>query len=198
MGLLVGILISWSLVGCGRAPTVSTKLAAPTAAAPLQRPAIPDVVLRDQNGKVVHFYNDLIKGNVVLLNFIFTSCKGTCPLSAANFVNIQHALEKAHDRSIRLISVSMDPSDTPERLKAWSERFGAKPDWTLLSGPLEVVNEISQALTGGPVGGAGHTAAVMVGDDVSGHWSRVYGLEAPETLIAMARSIGTDFHPERP
>lgn len=195
---LAAALVSWPLFGCGRAPAPPTKPAARTTAAAPERREIPNVVLHDQNGKIVHFYNDLVKGNVVLLNFIFTACKGTCPLSAANYVKIQDLLEKANDHSIKLISVSMDPEDTPERLKEWSERFGARPGWTLLSGPLDVVNQISQALTHAPVGGAGHTAAVLVGDDVSGHWSRVYGLEAPERLVAMARSIRTDFHPEAP
>ena len=35
----------------------------------------PNVTLTTQDGKRVRFYDDLIKGRVVLINFMFTTCK---------------------------------------------------------------------------------------------------------------------------
>ncbi len=36
----------------------------------------PDVVLKTQEGKNVRFYDDLLKGKIVLINFMYANCKG--------------------------------------------------------------------------------------------------------------------------
>ncbi|MEE8148261.1 MAG: hypothetical protein V3T24_11695, partial [Longimicrobiales bacterium] len=36
--------------------------------------SIPDVALVNQDGEPVRFYSDLVKGKVVALSFIFTTC----------------------------------------------------------------------------------------------------------------------------
>ena len=40
----------------------------------------PNTLLTDQDGQQVHFFDDLIKAKVVVINFIFTSCSYSCPL----------------------------------------------------------------------------------------------------------------------
>ena len=37
----------------------------------------PNVVLTTHQGKKVRFYDDLLKGKVVVINFMFTTCNGT-------------------------------------------------------------------------------------------------------------------------
>jgi cytochrome oxidase Cu insertion factor (SCO1/SenC/PrrC family) len=39
-----------------------------------RRLVIPDVLLRDQSGKKVRFYTDLLKGKSFVLGFFFTDC----------------------------------------------------------------------------------------------------------------------------
>jgi hypothetical protein len=46
------------------------------------RIAIPDLALRDQEGRTVRLYSDLIKDKVVVLSFFYTSCNYTCPMQA--------------------------------------------------------------------------------------------------------------------
>lgn len=36
----------------------------------------PDVVLKTHEGKNVRFYDDLLKGKIVLINFMYANCKG--------------------------------------------------------------------------------------------------------------------------
>jgi protein SCO1/2 len=36
----------------------------------------PDVVLKTHEGKNVRFYDDLLAGKIVLINFMYASCKG--------------------------------------------------------------------------------------------------------------------------
>ncbi|QEH38561.1 hypothetical protein OJF2_71640 [Aquisphaera giovannonii] len=92
---------------------------------------IPDVKLVDQDGKPVHFYRDLVKGRVVAINFVFTSCKAACPLLGAGFAKLQDRLGERLGTECALISISVDPAvDRPDRLKEWAARYGARPGWT--------------------------------------------------------------------
>ena len=107
-------------------------VAAPAPADPPEKTldgiTVPDVKLVDQDGRPVRFYTDLVKGQVVAMNFVFTSCGTICPPMGANFAKLQKILGGRPGPHVRLISVSIDPAnDTPERLKAWAAKFGAQP-----------------------------------------------------------------------
>jgi len=41
---------------------------------------IPDVEVIDQYGKRMRFYTDLVKGKVVVINFIYTTCTYICSM----------------------------------------------------------------------------------------------------------------------
>ncbi|MCI0417861.1 MAG: SCO family protein [Acidobacteria bacterium] len=98
--------------------------------------SIPDVVLLNQRGEQVRFYSDLVKNKVVAINFIFTTCTTICPPMGVHFSKLQKLMGKRAGRDFHLISISVDPvTDTPQRLKAWGEKFDAGPGWTLLTGP---------------------------------------------------------------
>src|SRR5215471_11601011 len=68
---------------------------------------IPDVELVDQSGKKVHFYSDLVKGKVVAINTIFTTCTTICPVMGANFARLSRLLSE--EGKLNLISISIDP-----------------------------------------------------------------------------------------
>ena len=171
-------------------PARAEAAAAQTAAAPESRVAskmsIPDVELLDQNGRAVRFYQDLVKGKVVAVNFIFTTCTTICPPLGATFARVQKELGERAGRDVHLISVSVDPAtDTPERLKAWGEKFHAAAGWTLVTGRKPQVDELLRALgaaTGSP---SDHTPTVLVGNDAAGQWTRAYGLARPAVLIGL-------------
>src|SRR5580658_2937131 len=55
---------------------------------------IPDVELVDQHGKKVHFYSDLVKGKVVAINTVFTTCTTICPLMGANFAKLSNLMSE--------------------------------------------------------------------------------------------------------
>src|SRR5271165_739082 len=109
---------------------------------------IPDVELVDQHGKKVRFYSDLIKGRVVAINTIFTTCTTICPLMGANIAKLSKMLSDAGDNQVNLISISIDPVvDTPQRLDEWSRKFGPTgTDWTLLTGPKPEIDGLLKAL----------------------------------------------------
>jgi protein SCO1/2 len=37
----------------------------------------PNVTLRNQDGKEVRFYDDLVKGKIIVINLMYTHCDGT-------------------------------------------------------------------------------------------------------------------------
>ena len=147
---------------------------------------IPDVALFDQDGKPVRFYSDLVRGKVVMVNFIFTSCTTICPPMGATFGKVQQLLGDRAGRDVHLISVSVDPAtDSPPRLKEWGRKFGAGPGWTLVTGERETVVQLLKALGVYTPNINDHTPLVLAGNDPRGDWTRAYGLAAPAKLIEL-------------
>lgn len=147
--------------------------------------AIPDVKVTTQDGTRVDFYSDLIKGKVVAVNFVFTSCTTVCPPLGAIFGKLQERDADAH-----LVSVSIDPEvDTPQRLKAWSRKFGARPGWTLVTGSREDVTRILKAMNAYSSDFANHQPVTIVGNDATGTWKRTYGFTTAAKLAAMLAEL---------
>ncbi|HLM55060.1 MAG TPA: SCO family protein, partial [Pyrinomonadaceae bacterium] len=146
--------------------------------------SIPDVELLDQDGRKVRFYSDLVRGKTVAVNFIFTTCTTVCPPLGATFARVQKELGGRVGRDVQLISVSVDPvTDTPERMKAWGEKFKAGPGWTLVTGEKAAVDELLKALAASTARKEDHTPTVLIGNDAKGEWTRAYGLTAPSKLV---------------
>jgi cytochrome oxidase Cu insertion factor (SCO1/SenC/PrrC family) len=146
--------------------------------------SIPDVELLDQDGRTVHFYSDLVRGKTVVVNFIFTTCTTVCPPLGATFARVQKELGERAGRDVQLISISVDPvTDTPERLKAWGEKFKAGPGWTLVTGAKPQVDELLRALSASAARREDHTPTVLIGNEAAGQWTRAYGLTSPAKLV---------------
>ncbi|MET0648404.1 MAG: SCO family protein [Pyrinomonadaceae bacterium] len=148
--------------------------------------SIPDVELLDQDGRKVHFYSDLVRGKVVVVNFIFTTCTTVCPPLGATFARVQRELGERAGRDVHLISISVDPvTDTPERLKAWGAKFKAGPGWTFVTGSKPQVDELLRSLGAATARREDHSPSVLVGNDAAQQWTRSYGLAAPAKLIQL-------------
>jgi cytochrome oxidase Cu insertion factor (SCO1/SenC/PrrC family) len=148
---------------------------------------VPDVPVVDQEGRPIRFYSDLVRGRVVAVNFIFTTCQGVCPPMGTTFARLEAALK---GRGVRLISVSVDPvNDTPARLAAWAKKYGAGPDWTLVTGRKPDVDGLLRALGAFSADKASHSPFVLLGDDRKGVWRRVHGLSPPETILDAVNAL---------
>jgi len=144
---------------------------------------VPDVSLVDQDGKPVRFYTDLVKGRVVAVNFVFTTCTTICPPMGATFAKLEKLMA---GKDVQLISVSIDPAnDTPERLKAWSQKFGKGPGWTLVTGDRDEVTRLLKTLGVYTAGVTDHSPLVLLGNDREHRWTRAYGLAAPAKLAEL-------------
>ena len=153
---------------------------------------IPDVELVDQNGRKIHFYSDLVKGQTVAINFIFTTCTTICPPLGATFARVQKELGDRAGRDVRFISISVDPAtDTPERLKAWGAKFKAGESWTFVTGPKPKIDELLNALGVSSARREDHSPTILIGNDASGTWTRTYGLTNVNQIVELInRSLG--------
>ena len=144
---------------------------------------IPNVHILDQNGKQLSFYDDLIKGKTVAINFIFTTCTTVCPPLTATFRKVQQtASERGLD--VKLVSVSVDPViDTPERLRAFAEKFNADTGWTFVTGEKGEIDSLLQSLGVAVTNKNDHTPMILIGNDSLNYWTRAYGLSSPTKLV---------------
>ena len=144
---------------------------------------IPHARVLDQHGKQLDFYNDLIKGKSVAINFVFTTCTAICPSLTATFRKVQ---QEARTRGVdvQLISISVDPTvDTPERLSDFAKKFKVEPGWSFVTGDKSEIDSVLQALGVAVTNKNDHTPMVLIGNDVADHWTRTYGLSSPATIV---------------
>ena len=127
------------------------------------RPAVPpqDFRLRDQDGESVSLRS--FRGRVVVLTFLYTTCRDTCPLTATQ---IRGALDDL-DRDVPALAVSVDPAnDTPERARRFLFRRGLGEDrMRFLLGSREQLGPVWQAYGIRPQGAEfEHSAYVLLVD----------------------------------
>jgi protein SCO1/2 len=152
--------------------------------------SLPDLALVNQLGEKVHFVSDLVKDHVVAINTIFTTCTTICLPLGANFAKLSNLLKDGDGRDVLLISISVDPAtDTPERLRKWSAQFGPSRNWTLLTGPRADVDRLLKALSMFNPDINSHSPVVILGNGVTGEWSRGDGLTHPERLATSLAGI---------
>lgn len=168
------------------APAHAGEAGARPSAEALSISSIPDVSLVDQEGRKVRFYSDLVQGKVVAVNFVFTSCSTICTPQGARFAELRKLLGDRAGKDVHLISVSIDPQgDTPAKLKAWSEKLGTGPGWTLLTGEKDEVVRLLKALDAFDVDIKRHTPSLLLGNEREKRWTRAYSLAPAAQLAAL-------------
>jgi protein SCO1 len=151
----------------------------------------PNIELITQDGKKVHFYDDLVKGKIVAIDLIYTTCQYSCPLETARLVQVQKILGDRVGKDIFFYSISIDPDhDTPEVLKAYMQKFHVGPGWTFLTGDKKDITFLSKRIglySDPSVNADGHVAYLLIGNDETGQWVRNSAVDNPSF---QARMIG--------
>jgi len=99
-----------------------------------------------QDGKDIELKS--LRGNVLVMVMIYTSCKSACPRLVADMRDIESKLEKKTKQNVKLILVSIDPNtDTPERLKSFAIENKMNQDpWIFLRSTEENTREFAAVL----------------------------------------------------
>lgn len=101
---------------------------------------VPATQLVDERGQSVNL--DALKGNVVVYDFIFTSCTGTCPIMTNNMRALTPLVDKS--APVRFVSITVDPTrDTPAALTKYAARVRNDPRWTFLTGTRDAIVDLS-------------------------------------------------------
>ena len=99
-----------------------------------------------QNGKDIELKD--LKGDVLVMVMIYTSCKAACPRLVADMRSIEEQLPQEIKSKVKLVLVSIDPeTDTPKRLKEFSIENKMEGDqWVFLRSSEKNTREFAAVL----------------------------------------------------
>jgi protein SCO1/2 len=113
----------------------------------IQRQHLPNVPLLTHDGQRVRFYDDLIKGKIVTLNFFYTRCDEICPGVTANLAQVQKLLAAEVGTRLFMYSLSLKPEeDDVDTIRKYREMFHARPGWTFLTGKPADLEQIRRGI----------------------------------------------------
>jgi protein SCO1 len=133
----------------------------------------PNLPVVTQDGKTLRFYDDLLKGKIVVINFIYTSCPDICPIATARLTQVQDKLGEQMGRDFFFISMTVDPQrDTPQRLREYADAYGAGPGWFFVTGKPEDIRAINYTLGERSRSLSEHRNQIVLGNEPEGQWQR--------------------------
>jgi protein SCO1/2 len=164
-------------------------IAGPKYARSVHSYSIPDVALFDQNGNE-HRGSMLTKdSSVIIMDFIYTTCKTVCPVQTANFANFQYRLKDVSG-NVRLISITIDPEhDSVKVLDNYQKRYRAKPGWSFLTGSREDVLRIMQSFSAYTKNRMGYYPMVFIYNPIKRQWIQIEGNLSVTELIDEYRKV---------
>jgi protein SCO1/2 len=146
------------------------------------RPA-PAFTLTTQDGKLLRLSN--LRGKVLLVSFIFTTCSGSCPATTARMNSVAQALQRKglfKGDAVRLLSITLDPKrDNPAALRRYARLFDVDTKhWTFLTGAPAQVDKVISAwgmwVKAAPLGQLDHPSRIFLVDK-RGRIREIYNLE---------------------
>jgi protein SCO1/2 len=109
---------------------------------------LPNVPLVAHTGETFHFYDDLVRDRIVLLNFFVVGCsEGRCPTTNANLRQVQDMFGDRMGKDVFFYSVTLQPElDTVPILKEYAEDiFEVGPGWLFLTGQQTDIDTLRRA-----------------------------------------------------
>ena len=153
----------------------------------------PNTLVQTHDGRKLRFYDDVLRGKIVVLNMMYAVCTGICPGNTANLRQVQRALGSRLGKDIFMVSMTLQPQfDTPQALQAYVKHYDIEPGWVFLTGEPNEMNVIRRKLgffnDDPKIDGdlANHTGMVRVGNERLDRWFMMPALSRPKQ---MARAI---------
>jgi protein SCO1/2 len=171
-----------SSVAANPAPASSSVAASPTPAKSISRSDLErarnyftDTELTTHEGGKVRFYSDVLDDRIVMINVMYTNCKGACPLLTQKLSQVSRELGDLYGQSIHFVSISNDAErDTPEVLAEFARKQNVNLDgWTFLTGPKQKVDAVIKKIGLYTPRFEQHKAMILLGNTRTGHWQKV-------------------------
>jgi protein SCO1 len=158
------------------------------------RVSVPDLQVVTQRGERLRFNSEVIKGRIAIITGFFTTCTAMCPITQENLSHVAQQLGPRLGKDVVIVSLSVDATnDTPQRMKAWGEKFHIGPGWVLAGGNKADVDILLKSLGLFVDIPQRHQSALMVGSEATG-WIRVSSWTSPEKLIKLVDTIASASH----
>jgi len=145
----------------------------------------PRTVVQDQQRHKAWFYQDLIRGKLVLISFTSVWGEKHYPV-LDHLVEVQKMLKDRLEKDVFMYTFTTDPRrDGPDELKRLAEAHGAR--WRFFSGESDAVTEV---LTAFNVRGR-INALTWVGNEQTGRWIRRPSRQRPLEIVELVARLST-------
>lgn len=155
-----------------------------------------NVEVQGHDGRTYRFYDDLLRGKIVLINFFYTECDEFCPLATQNLAAVHDLLGPRAGADIFMYSISLRPErDTPERLAAYARTYGVGPGWLMLTGrayDIELLRHRLGFVDSDPVQDADpeqHLGTVRIANEPMHRWIMSPALLNPAAIIRSVKRV---------
>jgi protein SCO1/2 len=197
LALAAAGLVGWSMVYSARTRPVPEPGSPEVADAPEWRGRFPNVPLRTHDGRTVRFYDDLVRGRIVTINFMYVECEGTCPGVTSTLVEVKKQLGDRVGGDIAMLSITLQPqTDTPERLRDYARRYGAGPGMVFLTGAPADIDRIRRALgftdernPGQDADRSQHLGLLRIGNEPQDWWTACPSPSSAAQICALVNSV---------
>ncbi len=106
----------------------------------------PNVVVRTHENEKALFYKDLVKGKILMINFMSVSGDSIYPVTE-NLAKVQRLLGDHSGRDVFMLSITTNPEhDTPAVLKEFATKYGVRPGWHFLTGKPADIRTIKESI----------------------------------------------------
>ncbi len=175
--------------GAAIAPVLATTAAVHAAKPGPRAHYFPNTVVHTHTGKKLRFYDDVVRGKVVVFNMMYSVCTGICPGNTANLLQVQNVLGSRLGKDVHMYSMTLQPEfDTPQALQDYVKRYSIKPGWTFLTGQpkeMELIRRKLGFFNDDPRIDSdlnNHTGMVRVGSESLDRWFMVPALSSPKLM----------------
>jgi len=162
----------------------------------------PAFTLQDADGQAVRLED--LRGKVVVLHFVYTSCPDVCPLHAERIAKLQEMVNQTPMRElVQFVTITTDPAhDTPEVMREYGPAHGLdRVNWMFLTSrpdrPEDTTRKLAErfghTFTQTEEGYQTHGVVTHV-IDREGRWqANFHGLEfEPTNLVVYVNALVND------
>lgn len=149
-----------------------------------------NALLRTHENQEVKFYDDLIRGRQVVINFMYADCHGACPMVTSTLIKLHRALKNRMGKDVFFYSITVKPeTDDAAALKHYAKTRKANlPGWLFLTGNSYDIETIRFRLfgmyhPGFDLDAAMHAGTLRVINDATNVWTTVEAFASLKTIL---------------
>ena len=103
---------------------------------------VPSFLFKTQDGE--SYSENELKGKITVLDFMFTTCAGPCPIMTNNMVHLYQDYTNVEE--VQFVSITVDPAvDNEEILKQYANANGVDDDrWQFLTSDIDAIKDLKK------------------------------------------------------